>query len=190
MRSLELFAGCGGLAYGIAEAGFDHELIVEVDKHACDTINLNSHSNVSHFSDWSVSSSDVRDFDFTIFNGAIDLVSGGPPCQPFSVGGKHKGPGDRRNMWPEAVRAVKEVQPKAFIFENVRGLLRPAFDEYLDFIRLSLSWPELFVLGDGWEKQLKKLRLYRELVTRLRIKFLFNLLMLRIMVHPKRGTVR
>ncbi|MBC8750322.1 MULTISPECIES: DNA cytosine methyltransferase [Paraburkholderia] len=59
---------------------------------------------------------------------------GDPPCQPFSNGGRAAGPKDERDMWPEAIRAVREMQPKAFLFENVRGLLRPAFSEYLDHI--------------------------------------------------------
>jgi site-specific DNA-cytosine methylase len=61
----------------------------------------------------------------------VDLAAGGPPCQPFSLGGKHGAHRDRRDMWPEAVRAVRELRPRAFLFENVRGLTRPAFKAYL-----------------------------------------------------------
>lgn len=162
MRSVELFSGCGGLAFGTAEAGFRHALVLEIDKHACSTIELNAREGTKHFGEWPVLGVDVRSIDFSALGEEIDLVSGGPPCQPFSMGGKHKGPDDQRNMWPEAVRAVKELRPKAFLFENVRGLLRPAFSEYLEFLRLSLSWPEQYMPGEPWEKQLKKLRAFRK----------------------------
>ncbi|MBU6321310.1 MAG: DNA (cytosine-5-)-methyltransferase [Patescibacteria group bacterium] len=156
MRSIELFAGCGGLGFGIAEAGFEHVLVVENDARACATLRFNAERGVNHFRDWRVEQVDVRDVDFSRMAGTIDLVSGGPPCQPFSIGGKHKGPTDQRNMWPEAIRAVRESRPKAFVFENVRGLLRPAFSDYLDFIRLQLSYPS--VINDGnWRIGLEKL---------------------------------
>lgn len=162
MRSIELFAGCGGLAYGTAEAGFRHALVVEFDKNACDTIEANATRGTEHFNKWPILGVDVRTLDFTTLEKPVDLLSGGPPCQPFSTGGKHKGPDDIRNMWPESIRAVKELKPKAFLFENVRGLLRPAFGDYLDFLRLSLSWPEQYVSGQEWGKQLKKLRAFQK----------------------------
>jgi DNA (cytosine-5)-methyltransferase 1 len=143
MRSVELFAGCGGLAFGLAEAGFEHELVVEKDSQANRTLALNKEHGVRHFSKWSVAPQDVQSVDYSQIHGEIDLVSGGPPCQPFSIGGKHKGPNDSRNMWPEAVRAVRELRPRAFLFENVRGLLRPAFADYLEHLRLQLMWPEI-----------------------------------------------
>ncbi len=158
MKSSELFAGCGGLAYGIAEAGFKHVLVTEIDKHACSTLLFNANEGVKHFKDWPVIAADVSVLDFKKIMG-IDLLSGGPPCQPFSIGGSHKGPSDHRNMWPEALRAVKESKPKAFLFENVRGLLRPAFASYLEFLQLSLSYPNKYLHGEAWTKQLKKLQL-------------------------------
>jgi DNA (cytosine-5)-methyltransferase 1 len=158
MRSAELFAGCGGLAYGTAEAGFKHALVLEIDRHACATIEMNAIEGTKHFRHWPVLGVDVRSVDFSTLGKDIDLLSGGPPCQPFSTGGRHKGPEDQRNMWPEAIRALKELRPKAFLFENVRGLLRPAFTDYLEFIQLSLSWPELYVPNQKWETQLKKMR--------------------------------
>ncbi|MBC7577373.1 MAG: DNA cytosine methyltransferase, partial [Tardiphaga sp.] len=75
--------------------------------------------------------------------GGVDLVSGGPPCQPFSIGGRHRGNEDRRDMWPEAVRSVREIKPRAFLFENVRGLLRPGFADYLRWVLQSLAKPSL-----------------------------------------------
>jgi DNA (cytosine-5)-methyltransferase 1 len=71
------------------------------------------------------------------------VVSGGPPCQPFSLGGKHRGYNDARDMFPEAVRAVRELRPKAFIFENVKGLTRETFADYFGYIHLQLTYPSL-----------------------------------------------
>lgn len=95
-----------------------------------------------------------------IFANLPELIfSGGPPCQPFSIGGLHLGPRDPRNMWPEAIRAVRESRPKAFIFENVRGLFRPAFTSYLDYITLQLTYPDIKVRTDeGWKAHLRRLR--------------------------------
>lgn len=160
--SIELFAGCGGLALGVAQAGFDHVMVIENDPRACGTITSNKKRRVKHYADWPVEQADVRDIDFSQWAGKIDLVSGGPPCQPFSIGGSHKGPTDIRNMWPEALRAVEEIRPKAFVFENVRGLLRPAFSEYLEFLRLQLSWPEIHARTNNWKDTLKKLKQYEK----------------------------
>ena len=101
---------------------------------------------------------DVREVDFTRF-GHVDLVAGGPPCQPFSMGGKAKGVLDSRDMFPQAVRAVRELQPCAFIFENVRGLLRNAFADYVEFIRLQLTYP-MFPVSQNvdWEANLRRLQ--------------------------------
>jgi DNA (cytosine-5)-methyltransferase 1 len=71
----------------------------------------------------------------------IDLLSGGPPCQPFSIGGKHKAYNDKRDLFSEATRALSEIRPKAFIFENVRGLLRKSFSKYFGYIILQLTYP-------------------------------------------------
>lgn len=141
MRSVELFSGCGGLALGIARAGFEHVSMVEWNEDACATLAHNQARGVEHVRDWPFSRGDVRAVDWMAIPGELDLVAGGPPCQPFSIGGKHAGKSDTRDMWPEAVRAVREAQPKAFLFENVRGLARPAFAEYLTWITTNLSMP-------------------------------------------------
>jgi DNA (cytosine-5)-methyltransferase 1 len=122
----------------------------------------NKRRRVKHFVDWKVAHADIRDMDFAEWAGSIDLVSGGPPCQPFSIGGKHKGPADNRNMWPEALRAVEELKPKAFIFENVRGLLRPAFADYLKYLQLQLTYPEIHSGAKKWRDDLKLLRSHKE----------------------------
>src|SRR5688500_17094757 len=126
MRSLELFAGCGGLALGLAPAGFKHDVVIESDDASVATLRDNKNRKIAHVRDWEIKQCDTRDFDFRYVDG-VELLSGGPPCQPFSIGGLHLGPRDPRNMWPEAIRAVREIRPKAFILENVRGLFRPAF---------------------------------------------------------------
>jgi DNA (cytosine-5)-methyltransferase 1 len=158
MRSVELFAGCGGLALGIAQAGFAHDMVVERDTDSVKTLNENKKRKIKHICDWEIEESDTRDLSFGNL-GRVALLSGGPPCQPFSIGGKHLGPRDPRNMWPEAIRAVREIRPKAFIFENVRGLLRPDFSNYLEYITLQLTY-----LGttrrnsETWKQHLSRLR--------------------------------
>lgn len=133
LRSVELFTGCGGLALGLAKAGFRHELMVEWNDCAVATVEHNKSRGVKHVASWPIRREDVRLVDWHAFAGA-DLVAGGPPCQPFSIGGKHGGNDDARDMWPQAVRAVKEIRPASFLFENVRGLLRPKFSGYLGSI--------------------------------------------------------
>lgn len=143
MRSVELFSGCGGLALGLSRAGFEHLLLVERDRHSVANVQHNISRDIEHVGHWRVHSEDVREVDWRAFRGSVEFVAGGPPCQPFSIGGLHKGEEDARDMWPEAVRAVREIAPQGFLFENVRGLLRPKFAEHLEWIRLSLTEPDL-----------------------------------------------
>lgn len=139
MRSVELFAGAGGLGMGVARAGFTHIAVVEQDRWACETLSDNRH--------WPITRTDVKFFDYGKLRN-IALVSGGPPCQPFSMGGKHNAFLDPRDMFPEAVRAVRELRPLAFIFENVKGLKRTTFTNYLEHIRLQLRHPEIVARPD------------------------------------------
>lgn len=158
MRSFELFAGCGGLALGIARAGFKHELVVEHDGDSVTTLNGNKARKLQYVRHWDISQIDARELDYRDHEG-VDLVSGGPPCQPFSIGGKHLGPRDPRNMWPEAVRAIRVIRPKAFILENVRGLFRPDFAAYLEYITLQLTYPDIAPCDEEfWEDHLARLR--------------------------------
>lgn len=142
MDTVELFTGCGGLALGLARAGFEARRMSEWDKHSVANIEFNRAQGLKPFDQWPIQKEDVRTVDWSAYRG-IDLVAGGPPCQPFSIGGLHRGHDDKRDMWPETVRAVRETQPRAFLFENVRGLLRPAFEQYLKWVLLSLSYPEI-----------------------------------------------
>ena len=142
MRSVELFSGCGGLALGLSQAGFYHEAMAERDADAVATMEHNRAGGVAHVAAWpAVRAEDVREIDWRPFRGAV-LVAGGPPCQPFGIGGKKAGHGDARDMWPEAVRAIREVSPDAFLFENVRNLAGPRFRGYLDWITAHLTHPE------------------------------------------------
>jgi len=151
MRSVELFAGAGGLAIGMARAGFQHAAVVEWDHDACETFRLNQRHHAYAVEGWPLFEADARTFDFSDIKTEIDIVSGGPPCQPFSTGGKHLGQKDDRNMFPEAVRAVRELMPKAFIFENVKGLTRETFASYFSHIILQLQYPELSRRkGESW----------------------------------------
>ncbi len=135
MRSIELFAGGGGMVLGTSLAGVEHVAVSEIDHRSCNTLRANTEA--------SVLEGDCHAIDWSGYRGQIDLIAGGPPCQPFSLGGAHKGSADRRNLFPEAARAVAQVQPRAFIFENVRGLVRTSFRPYFDYIIDRLSAPSI-----------------------------------------------
>ena len=161
MRAVELFAGAGGLALGVAQAGFTHEAIVEWDQHCCESIRENQRRGVDPVLHWSLHQCDVREFDLSRIRGEIDLLAGGPPCQPFSMGGKHRGLGDERNMFPILATAARVLQPRAIIIENVKGILRPSFNSAFEYILLLLRYPELTCKGsDEWTDHLARLKEY------------------------------
>lgn len=148
--SVELFAGGGGLAIAVNQAGFRSLLLNEWAKRACETLVSNGAVRVPSGEKPGVPGigdqvplveGDVQELDMTYLNGLVDVVAGGPPCQPFSLGGAAKGTEDARNMFPQMFRAVREIQPKAVICENVRGLLRPSFRPYFDYIQRELQLP-------------------------------------------------
>ncbi len=143
MRSVELFAGAGGLAIGMAQAGFRHAAVIEWNPDACETFRENQRHHAHAVEGWPLIEGDVRGFDYAGISKEVLVVSGGPPCQPFSLGGKHRGFRDDRDMFPEAVRAVRELRPRAFIFENVKGLLRESFAGYFEYILLQLGHPSV-----------------------------------------------
>lgn len=116
-NSVELFAGGGGLALGMSLAGFHHVLLNEFETAACKTLKTNR-------PEWNVIEGDVRHIDFTPLRGKVDFLSGGFPCQAFSYAGKGAGFNDTRGtLFFELARAVKEIQPKVFMGENVKGLI-------------------------------------------------------------------
>ncbi|MFF0775885.1 DNA cytosine methyltransferase [Nonomuraea wenchangensis] len=164
--SIELFTGGGGLAWAMHEAGFRHLLAVEKDGRACQTLRLNrardhedgSPDPTSLGDKWPLKEGDVHAVSFTPWEGKIDVVAGGVPCQPWSLGGVHKGYDDPRNLWPELFRCVREVRPRAIIAENVKGLLRPTFKPYYEYIIRELSAPFIErVEGEDWRDHDKRL---------------------------------
>ena len=142
MLSAELFAGCGGLALGMSQVGFTHQYMAEFDHDAVSTVLHNKLKGVEYVRDWPMDLRDVRDIDWRALP-TLDVVSGGPPCQPFGIGGKKRGQEDHRDMWPEAIRAVREAMPRSFLFENVRNIAGPRFRPYLDWIVAHLERPSL-----------------------------------------------
>lgn len=161
MRSLELFAGGGGLGLGLDLAGFKASAVVEWDKWCCDTIRHNQALGFPLVQNWKVHHVDAKEFDYAAL-GNVELISGGPPCQPFSLGGKHKGYDDARDMFPTAVKAVRTLQPRAFIFENVKGITRPSFANYFQYIQLQLSFPEITIHAkESWLEHLGRLEQQR-----------------------------
>ena len=164
MRSIELFAGAGGLALGMSRAGFEHAAIIEWNKDACDTIIQNRRRRVAHVGTWPIPQQlDARQFDFRdLTKEEMFVISGGPPCQPFSMGGNAQGNQDNRDMFPQAVRAVRELQPRAFIFENVKGLLREKFTTYLEYVLLQLSYPTITCgVKEKWTDHLSRLEQHK-----------------------------
>ncbi len=121
--SLELCAGGGGQAVGLERAGFDHAALFENDSAACNTLRLNR-------PEWQVHEHDLfQPFAFDHFKGT-DLLAGGLPCPPFSIAGKQLGERDERNLFSIGIQIVDVVRPRAVMFENVKGMLGPAFVDY------------------------------------------------------------
>lgn len=115
-KIIELFAGCGGLALGLEKAGFKSALVNEIDKDATDTLKLNRPS-------WNIINADISKVQFKPFHNQIDMISGGFPCQAFSYAGNKLGLNDTRGtLFYEFARAIRDVNPKIFVAENVRGL--------------------------------------------------------------------
>jgi DNA (cytosine-5)-methyltransferase 1 len=122
-KSIEICAGAGGQAIGLEEAGFEHLALVEIERLACQTLQANRPN-------WNVVQADVRNFDAREYRNQVDLLAGGVPCPPFSIAGKQLGQLDERDLFPEAIRIVRECDPKAVLLENVRGILDAKFHEY------------------------------------------------------------
>ena len=151
LSCLELFTGAGGLAKGLELAGIHHKALVEWNKDACQTLAYN-------YGDRLVHNVDIRAFEFEQFS-HVDVISGGPPCQPFSMGGKHQGNMDQRDMFPYACKAISVCAPKIFIFENVKGILRKSFNSYFEYIILRLTYPDISLgISESWEEHLIRLK--------------------------------
>ena len=148
LNALEICAGAGGQAYGLEKAGFEHSLAVEIDKDAAATLRLNRPK-------WDVHEGDVREIDGRDYKG-IDLLAGGVPCPPFSVAGKQLGADDERDLFPEALRLVRQAKPAAVMLENVKGLGSARFSDYrdqilseLDRLGYTANWQLLFSSEHG-----------------------------------------
>ena len=126
LTCVEICAGAGGQAIGLDQAGFEHVALVEYESEYCEVLRKNK-------PDWNVICADVHDFDGHPYKG-VDLLAGGVPCPPFSVASKQLGAADERDLFPEAIRLIGEIKPKAIMIENVRGLLDPKFDQYRNSI--------------------------------------------------------
>ena len=150
---VELFAGGGGMALGVQAAGFHSLALLEWNPDAVATLRLNAELGTGVRPDLPLEQTNVKEFDYARIDAArVDLLAGGAPCQPFSLGGKHNGDRDDRNLFPEVFRAQRELQPKAILLENVRGLCRKSFRPYLEYILLQLALPGLAHEEDeAWE---------------------------------------
>ncbi len=131
LTSIEICAGAGGQALGLELSGFDHIALVEIEPLACQTLKANRPK-------WNVIEADVRNFSAKEFKG-VDLLAGGVPCPPFSIAGKQLGHLDERDLFPEALRLVRECNPNAILLENVRGLLDNKFSDYREEILSELA---------------------------------------------------
>ncbi len=121
MYSVELFAGAGGLALGFQQAGFKHLGLVENDKYASETLKKNFKNNV-----YMLDVTEVKNFkkELNINKEDIDVLSGGFPCQSFSYAGMRKGIEDTRGtLFYDMARAIKDLNPKVIVGENVQGLV-------------------------------------------------------------------
>jgi DNA (cytosine-5)-methyltransferase 1 len=130
--ALEICGGGGGQALGLEQAGFHHAGVAEIDPDACNTLRANRPW-------WKVIEGDIRNLDGRPYRDRIDLGAGGVPCSPFSIGGQQLGAGDERDLFPEALRLVREVRPRAVMLENVKGLGQRRFSSYRSQV-LEVLW--------------------------------------------------
>lgn len=158
MKSVELFAGAGGLGLGVELSGFKPIAVIERDQWACGTLRENAERGYPLVKNWPLIEGDVRKFDFQSLGDGINLVVAGPPCQPFSTGGKHRADQDDRDMFPATVDVIRQLRPQAFIIENVKGLTRSAFQNYFQYIILQLTFPEIKRRKkEAWSEHLARL---------------------------------
>ncbi len=120
---MEICAGAGGQALGLEQAGFTHAAAIDIDPDACETLRRNRGA------DWKIIEGDVGSVDGHGFAG-VDLFAGGVPCPPFSIAGRQLGDADERDLFPQALRLIAEIGPRAILLENVRGLATARFDSY------------------------------------------------------------
>lgn len=131
VRALDIFAGAGGLSIGLEQAGFEVVAGAEWDRDACETF-AKAHPTAD------VIEGDVNAIDFRRWREEVEVLVGGPPCQPWSTGGKRLGSEDPRDGWPTFLRALREVRPRAFVAENVAGLATGARKEHFSSLLTEL----------------------------------------------------
>jgi DNA-methyltransferase (dcm) len=143
---VELCAGAGGQSLGLERAGFHHVVAIDNDSDACNTLKMNR-------PDWTVLEQDIREVSGLPFVG-VDLLAAGVPCPPFSIAGKQLGQEDERDLFPEALRLVREIRPRAILLENVRGFATKKFDGYRDVLIGELGslgyWVDWKLLNSSW----------------------------------------
>ncbi|MCU7933646.1 MAG: DNA cytosine methyltransferase [Candidatus Thiodiazotropha sp. (ex Dulcina madagascariensis)] len=155
---IELFAGAGGMAIGLTRAGLAPDHLFEVDNSCITTLERNAIGS-SPWITGEIHPDDVGNVDWTHFDRPVRLLSGGPPCQPFSNGGKHLAERDARNQFPATLRAIRALRPAAILLENVPGLNRGKFRAYFDYIIRQLECPSLTQKkGEAWQDHDKRLR--------------------------------
>ncbi|GGY17122.1 DNA cytosine methyltransferase [Streptomyces djakartensis] len=150
--SIEICAGAGGQALGLRQAGFGHLALVEIDQYAARTLQ----ANVESHPEWAwerrncdvLPPTDVNDFESTkhlqksaeeLRRRGLDLLAGGVPCPPFSHAGKQLGKADERDLFPAMLDLIQELNPRAVMIENVRGIMDPKFEDYRDWIKARLQ---------------------------------------------------
>jgi DNA (cytosine-5)-methyltransferase 1 len=139
LSAFEICAGGGGQALGLQTAGFSHVGLVDSEASACATLRLNRPT-------WAVVNKDIRQIDGRHYRG-IDLLAGGVPCPPFSAAGKQLGSNDDRDLFPEALRLIRETKPSAIMLENVRGF---ATEKFISYRRDLLAQLELLGYRPDW----------------------------------------
>lgn len=161
IRGVELFAGGGGLLLGSALAGVEHVAAAEWNHWACQTMRENVADDFPLVRDLRVLEGDVRNVRWEDVTGGkpVDLVTGGPPCQPFSLGGSARYADDPRDMFPVTTSVIEKLKPRAFVIENVKGLTRSSFSDYFEFIKLRLQHPEIRSYeGETWVEHFRRLQ--------------------------------
>lgn len=156
---VELFAGAGGMAIGLSMAGLPPDHLLEFDQHCCATLRHNAEGSTPLITG-AVHEADVAEVNWPDYvQKPVRLLSAGPPCQPFSLAGKHLAEQDRRNEFPSTMRAVRALRPAAILVENVHGLNRASFRPYLDYIIRQLECPDVKPRhGELWNEHNARIR--------------------------------
>lgn len=155
---ISLFAGAGGMSTGLLRSGIAPALLYEIDSHGWETCKLNGLVRAAP-PGWEKHRGDVCEVDWKTIRNPVRVLAAGVPCQPFSRGGNHKAQADSRNLFPQALRAIRELRPRAVIIENVHGLLRDGFQRYFQYVLRSLATPSVGPhRGEAWISHNRRLK--------------------------------